>query len=36
MLTLRRAATLVALRVSVDRRAVEADWDAGASLAARC
>lgn len=34
MLTLRRAATLVALRVSVDRRAVEADWDAGASLAA--
>jgi sugar diacid utilization regulator len=34
MLTLRRAATLVALQVSVDRRAVEADWDAGASLAA--
>lgn len=34
MLTLRRAATLVALQVSIDRRAVEADWDAGASLAA--
>lgn len=34
MLILRRAATLVALQVSVDRRAVEADWDAGASLVA--
>ena len=33
MLILRRAATLVALQVSVDRRAVEAEWDAGASLA---
>jgi sugar diacid utilization regulator len=32
MVTLRRAATLIALQVSTERRAVEADWDAGASL----
>jgi sugar diacid utilization regulator len=34
LLTLRRAATLVALQVTTERRAVEADWNAGASLAA--
>ena len=34
MLTLRRAATLIALQVSTERQAVEADWNAGASLAA--
>jgi sugar diacid utilization regulator/GAF domain-containing protein len=33
-LTLRRTATLVALQASLERRAVEADWDGGASLAA--
>src|SRR5207253_10244453 len=33
-LTLRRTATLVALQASSERRAVEADWDGGASLAA--
>jgi GAF domain-containing protein len=33
-LTLRRTATLVALQASAERRAVEADWDGGASLAA--
>ena len=32
MVTLRRAATLVALHVTTERRAVEADWDAGSSL----
>jgi GAF domain-containing protein len=34
LLTLRRAATLVALQVTTERRAIEADWNAGASLAA--
>jgi DNA-binding PucR family transcriptional regulator len=34
MLTLRRAGTMLALQMSVERRAVEADWDAGASLTA--
>jgi sugar diacid utilization regulator len=34
MLTLRRAATLIALQVSTERKAIEADWNAGASLAA--
>jgi GAF domain-containing protein/sugar diacid utilization regulator len=34
MLTLRRAATMIALQVSSERKAVEADWNAGASLAA--
>src|SRR5690606_13345585 len=34
MLTLRRAATLIALQVGTERQAIEADWDAGASLAA--
>ncbi|MHB8690223.1 MAG: helix-turn-helix domain-containing protein [Solirubrobacteraceae bacterium] len=33
-LALRRTATLVALQVSSERRAVEADWEGGASLAA--
>jgi GAF domain/PucR C-terminal helix-turn-helix domain/GGDEF-like domain len=33
-LTLRRTATLVGLQASSERRAVEADWDGGASLAA--
>lgn len=33
-LTLRRTATLVALQASSERRALEADWDGGASLAA--
>jgi GAF domain-containing protein len=33
-LALRRTATLVALLASSERRAVEADWDGGASLAA--
>ncbi len=33
MMTLRRAATLVALHMKTERRAIEADWDAGASLA---
>jgi GAF domain-containing protein len=32
MVALRRAATLVALQVSTERRAVEADWEAGSSL----
>ena len=32
MVTLRRAATLIALQVSTERRAVEADWEAGSSL----
>jgi len=32
MVTMRRAATLVALQVSTERRAVEADWEAGSSL----
>jgi GAF domain-containing protein len=34
MITLRRAATLVALLAASERRAVEADWNGGASLAA--
>jgi hypothetical protein len=34
LLTLRRAATLVALQITTERRAIEADWNAGASLAA--
>jgi len=34
MLTLRRAATLVALQMSTERRAIEADWNGGASLTA--
>jgi sugar diacid utilization regulator len=34
MLTLRRAATLIALQVGTERQAMAADWDAGASLAA--
>lgn len=34
MLALRRAATLIALQVSTERKAIEADWNAGASLAA--
>ena len=34
MLTMRRAATLLALQMSTERRAMEADWDAGASLTA--
>jgi sugar diacid utilization regulator len=34
MVSLRRAATLVALQVSTERKAVEADWNAGSSLAA--
>ncbi len=34
MLTLRRAAMLVALHMRTERSAVEADWNAGASLAA--
>jgi sugar diacid utilization regulator/GAF domain-containing protein len=34
MLILRRAATLVALQMSSERKALEADWNAGASLAA--
>jgi hypothetical protein len=33
MLTLRRAATLIALQVGTERQAIAADWDAGASLA---
>ena len=32
MVTMRRAATLIALQVSMERRAAEADWNAGASL----
>jgi len=34
MVTLRRAATLIALQVSTERKAIEADWNAGSSLAA--
>lgn len=34
MITLRRAATLLALQAACERRAVEADWDGSASLAA--
>lgn len=34
MITLRRAATLLALQAASERRAVEADWNGGASLAA--
>jgi GAF domain-containing protein len=34
MLTLRRAATLIALHMRTERSAIEADWNAGASLAA--
>ena len=34
MLTLRRAARLIALHMRAERSAVEADWNAGASLAA--
>ena len=34
MLTLRRAARLIALHMRTERSAIEADWDAGASLAA--
>jgi GAF domain-containing protein len=34
MITMRRAATLVALQAANERRAVEADWNGGASLAA--
>ena len=34
MLAMRRAATLLALHMSTERRAAEADWDAGASLTA--
>ena len=34
MLTLRRAARLIALHMRAERSAIEADWDAGASLAA--
>jgi DNA-binding PucR family transcriptional regulator len=34
MLTLRRAAMLVALHMRTERSAIEADWNAGASLAA--
>jgi sugar diacid utilization regulator/GAF domain-containing protein len=33
IVTLRRAATLIALHVSTERKAVEADWNAGSSLA---
>jgi GAF domain-containing protein len=33
MITLRRAATLLALQAASERRAVEADWNGGASLA---
>jgi sugar diacid utilization regulator len=34
MIAVRRAAALIALQVSADRSAVEADWNAGSSLAA--
>jgi sugar diacid utilization regulator len=34
IVALRRAATLIALQVSAERNAVEADWNAGSSLAA--
>ena len=34
MIAVRRAAALIALQVSADRNAVEADWNAGSSLAA--
>ena len=34
MVAVRRAATLIALQVSAERKAVEADWNAGSSLAA--
>ena len=34
VLTVRRAATLIALQMRTERSAVEADWNAGASLAA--
>lgn len=34
VVAVRRAATLIALQVSSERKAVEADWNAGASLAA--
>ncbi|MGE5407928.1 MAG: GAF domain-containing protein [Syntrophothermus sp.] len=34
VVAVRRAATLIALQVSSERRAVEADWNAGSSLAA--
>jgi sugar diacid utilization regulator len=34
MLAMRRAATVLALHLSSERRAAEADWDAGASLTA--
>lgn len=34
MLTLRRAATQIAMHASAERQAVEADWNAGASLTA--
>jgi sugar diacid utilization regulator len=34
IVTLRRAAMLIALHVSTERKALEADWDAGSSLAA--
>jgi sugar diacid utilization regulator/GAF domain-containing protein len=33
ILTMRRAATLIALHVSGERKAIEADWNAGSSLA---
>ena len=34
VVAVRRAATLIALQVSSERKAVEADWNAGSSLAA--
>jgi GAF domain-containing protein/sugar diacid utilization regulator len=34
VVVLRRAATLIALQVNTERKAVEADWNAGSSLAA--
>jgi sugar diacid utilization regulator len=34
VVAVRRAATLIALQVSAERKAVEADWNAGSSLAA--
>lgn len=34
IVAVRRAATLIALQVSAERKAVEADWNAGSSLAA--
>jgi sugar diacid utilization regulator len=34
IVTVRRAACLVALQIATDRKAAEADWDAGASLVA--